>query len=182
MKALLISAALLVAGPASAASWAMQPDASTLGFSGTQTGSPFTGIFKQWTAQIEYDPAHPQAAHVHIVVNTASAHTGDKQRDEAMPGSDWFDVAAFPQAVFDATGFTPQGGDKFTTTGTLSIRGISRKVTLPFTLDISGNTATAKGQITLIRTDYGVGQGDWASGDWVGLSVEVNFTLLAKAQ
>lgn len=136
--------------------------------------------FSLWSAQIGYDPAHPGAAHVHITIQTASAHTGDTQRDEALPGTDWFSAAAFPQAVFDATGFTLLGGDKFTTTGTLTIRGITRKLTLPFTLDLAGNTAAAKGSINLTRTDYGVGQGSWSSGDWVGLTAGVTFTLVAQ--
>jgi len=180
MRRFLLPALLLAASPAAAATWTMQPG-STLSFSGTETGAAFTGHFAKWNAAISYDPAHPQAAHVRIVIDTASAASGDTQRDEAMPGADWFDAGAFPQAVFEATGFTSLGGDKFTTTGTLDIRGARKTVTLPFTLDVSGATATAKGQISLTRTDYGVGQGQWTSGDYVGLNVTVNFTLLAKA-
>jgi len=172
---------LLLATPAYAAGWTLQPAASMLSFAGTETGSPFTGSFAKWDAVITYDPAAPQAAHVHIVIDTASASSGDTQRDEAMPDSDWFDVAAFPQAVFDATGFTPAGGDKFTTTGTLTIRGVSQKVVLPFTLDVANGVATAKGTLNLTRTDYGVGQGAWASGDNVGLAVGVSFTVVATA-
>jgi polyisoprenoid-binding protein YceI len=182
MKSLLLAAAVLAAPPALAADWTMQPAASTLGFSGTQTGTPFNGTFSKWNAQISYDPAHPEAAHVHIVVQTASARTGDTQRDESLPRDDWFSANVFPQAVFDATGFTAMGGDKFTTTGTLTIRGNTRKLTLPFTLDISGTTATAKGKVNLVRTDYGVGQGSWSSGNWVGLDVGVSFTLVAQSK
>ena len=180
MRMLAFSAALLAASPALAASWVLQPQSSMLGFSGTQTGTAFTGSFTRWTAQIAYDPAHPAAAHIHIAIDTASAHTGDSQKDQAMPDSDWFDSAAFPAAVFDASGFTPLGGDKFTTAGTLTIRGTARKITLPFTLDVAGGTATAKGQISLTRTDYGVGQGAWTSGAYVGLPVDVTFTVVAK--
>lgn len=180
MKALLLPAFLLAASPACAATWTMLPDASTLGFSGTQTAAPFSGEFKQWSATISYDPAHPETAHVHIVVNTGSAHTGDTQRDEAMPGTDWFSAAAFPQAVFDATGFTPGPANHFTTTGTLTIRGISHKLSLPFTLDVAGSQATAEGEVSLNRGDYDVGQGNWATGDWVGLPVAVKFVLVAK--
>lgn len=182
MRYPLLAAALLAAPPALAADWVVQPAASTLGFSGTQTGTAFTGRFTQWTAQIAYDPAHPEAAHVRITVQTASAHTGDIQRDEAMPGVDWFNASAMPQAVFDATGFTHLGGDKFTTTGTLTLRGVTRKLELPFTLDVAGGTATAKGSLTLARTDYGVGQGAWSSGDWVGLTIGVHFTLVAQSR
>jgi len=183
MKTALLALALLAAPAAAlAAQWTLQPAASTLGFSGTQTGAAFTGTFTQWGAAISYDPSHPEVAHVTITIQTGSAHTGDTQRDTALPGTDWFSAQAFPQAVFDATGFTPAGGDKFTTTGTLTIRGVSKKLTLPFTLDVSGKTATAKGSISLTRTDYGVGQGSWSSGDWVGLNVGVNFTLVAQSQ
>jgi len=168
-----------IASPALAADWTVQPAQSTLGFSGVQTGAPFRGVFTQWTAQISFDPANPQAAHVKVVIKTASAETGDTQRDAAMPDSDWFDASAFPQAVFEATGFTPEGGNKYQTAGTLTIRGISQKVTLPFTLVINGSQAKAKGEISLLRTVYGVGQGNWSSGDWVGLNTGVAFDLVA---
>ncbi|HQT46815.1 MAG: polyisoprenoid-binding protein [Acidocella sp. 20-63-7] len=179
---LALALACLSASPALAANWAVQPAQSTLGFSGVQTSAPFSGNFTQWTAQINFDPANPAAAHVKITINTASAKTGDTQRDTALPDADWFDAAAFPQAVFEATGFTPEGGTKYQTTGTLTIRGISQKLTLPFTLVITGNQAIAKGHITLQRAAFGVGQGDWAKGDWVGLTAGVNFTLVATQQ
>jgi polyisoprenoid-binding protein YceI len=168
-----------IASPALAADWTVQPAQSTLGFSGMQTGAPFQGVFTQWTAQISFDPANPQAAHVKVIIKTASAKTGDTQRDTAMPDPDWFDVSAFPQAVFEATGFTPEGGNKYQAAGTLTIRGVSQKVALPFTLVITGNQAEAKGEISLLRTAYGVGQGNWSSGDWVGLNAGVTFDLVA---
>jgi polyisoprenoid-binding protein YceI len=171
----------LLAAPAYAADWTVQPGQSQLGFFGVQTGTPFKGSFGKWTAQISYDPANPQAAHVKIVIDTASAATGDTQRDTALPGSDWFDVSAFPQAVFEATGFVEKGGDHFEAPGTLTIRGVTRKITLPFTLDIAGKQATAAGHISLARTDYGVGQGAWTTGDYVALNVDVNFNFVATA-
>lgn len=180
MRKFLFAAALLAAPPAWAGDWAVQPAQSTLGFSGTETGTAFSGTFSKWTGSIAYDPAHPEAAKVHVVIDMGSAATGDTQRDTALPQSDWFAAQKFPQAVFDATGFVSQGGDKFTTAGTLTIRGVAKKVTLPFTLDIANGVATAKGALPLVRTDYGVGQGQWATGDYVGTAVTVNFTLVAK--
>ena len=170
---------LAIASPTLAADWTMQPAKSALGFSGVQTGAPFHGVFSQWMAQISFDPANPQAAHVKVTIETASAKTGDTQRDTAMPDTDWFNASVFPQAVFEATGFTPEGENKYQTVGTLTIRGISQKITLPFTLVITGNEAEAKGEISLLRTAYGVGQGSWTSGDWVGLNTNVNFDVMA---
>ena len=110
----------------------------------------------------------------------ASAVTGDTQKDEALPQPEWFDVKTFPEARFEATSFRPKGGNAYEAVGRLTIRGISQDVVLPFTLDITNTQAEAKGQLPLIRTQFGVGQGPWSSGQWVALDVMVTLDLLAK--
>ena len=85
-----------------------------------------------------------------------------------MPQSDWFDAAKFAKATFEATGFTAKGGDAYETKGKLSLRGVTKDVTLPFTLTIEGDQAHAVGKAKLVRTDFGVGQGAWSTGDMVG--------------
>lgn len=177
------AAALLVAvfgaGAAHAAAWTVDPARSRLGFTGQQSGEPFTGRFKTWTAAIDFDPAHPEAGHVSATIDTATATTGDIQKDEAMPGADWFDASAFTTATFEATGFAPKGGDAYETTGKLTLRGVSKNVVLPFTLTITGDQAHAVGHAKLVRTDFGVGQGAWSSGDTVALDVTVDLDLVA---
>jgi polyisoprenoid-binding protein YceI len=64
-------------------------------------------------------------------------------------------------------------------TGTLSIKGISKPVTLPFTLILSGNTAHAVGKAQVIRTDFHVGTGEWEKPDPVAHEVTVNIDLTA---
>jgi polyisoprenoid-binding protein YceI len=171
--------ALVFATPAIAADWTVQADKSHLGFSGTQTGAPFKGSFGKWMAEIAFDPAHPETGHAKVTIDLASAHTGDTQRDTALPQSDWFDVKHFPQATFEATGFTPKGGDAYEAAGKLTIRGVTKDVVLPFTLAVAGDGATAKGHLGLARTAFGVGQGPWTSGEWVALEVGVDFDLVA---
>ena len=182
VRVLCMALAFCGAGPACAAEWALQPAQSTLEFSGTQTGASFSGAFTRWTAQISFDPANPKAAHIKIIVDTSSAKTGDVQRDTAIPDGDWFNSAVFPQAVFEAVGFTPGAAGNYSTLGVLTIRGVTRKVNMPFTLALTGDTAIAKGQVSLLRTDYGVGQGIWSTGDWVALKVGINFVLPASKQ
>ena len=161
------------------ATWIVDPSKSRLGFSGTQTGTRFEGRFKHFEAQIHFDPSHPQSGQAHVVVDIASAATGDTQRDEAMPGADWFDAGKFPTAVFEAKSFQPKGGDQYAAPGTLTIRGVSHEVVLPFTLTIDGDTAHARGRLELVRTQFGIGQGPWASGQWVALAVGVDVDLTA---
>jgi polyisoprenoid-binding protein YceI len=176
---LLLALPLLAALPAEAATWAVDPAKSRLGFSGLQNGAAFQGSFGKWTAEIAFDPDHPEAGHAKVTIDLASAKTGDPQRDGALPDTDWFDVKQFPAASFEATGFAAKGGDRYEARGKLTIRGIGKDVVLPFTLDIAGDQAHAKGHLTLVRTGFGVGQGVWATADWVALEVGVDVDLTA---
>ncbi|MDB5358911.1 MAG: YceI family protein [Rhodospirillales bacterium] len=180
MKSFALLAALsLLATPALASDWAVDPTKSRLGFSGVQNGAPFQGSFGKWTAEIAFDPAHPEAGHAKVTIDLASAKTGDTQRDSALPQAEWFDVKAFPGASFEATGFVAKGGDAYEAPGRLTIRGMAKDVVLPFTLAVTGDKAAAKGHLSLVRTGFGVGQGVWATGEWVALDVGVDINLVA---
>jgi len=176
----LLLASGLAALPASATEWAVDPVKSSLGFTGAVSGKSFDGSFKSWQAEIAFDPANPAAGHAKVTIDMASAGTGDRQRDASLPESDWFAVKKFPQALFEANGFKALGGDRYEAAGTLTIRGVAKNVTLPFTLDIAGDEAHAKGKLDITRTDYGVGQGEWVTADTVALGVSIGFDLVAK--
>ena len=178
--AALLLASALVPTEAVAAVWTVDPAKSRIGFSGKQTDQPFSGSFKRWTATIEFDPAKPEAAHVFVTIDTGSATTGDTQRDETLPGSDWFDATKFPKATFEATGFKPKGGDAYETAGKLVIRDVSKDVVLPFMLTVAADTAHAVGTAKLVRTAFGVGQGPWATDRYVALDVGVDVDLTAR--
>lgn len=168
--------------PAAAADWAVDPARSAIRFSGVQVGVPFTGRFERFKADIDFDPAKPEAGHALVLVDLASARTGDVQRDEALPQKDWFDIKAGSEARFEATRFVDKGQGDYAAVGTLTIRGTSRPVTLPFHLTLEGGTAHAAGRVGLVRTEFGVGQGAWASGQWVALDVGVEVDLVAAAR
>ena len=175
----LLAPALLDAGPALASDWTVDTAKSKLGFSGVQVGAPFQGRFTRWEAHVAFDPAKPETGHATVLIDVASARTGDTQRDEALPQGDWFDAGKFPQARFEATSFRAKGGDTYEAVGTLTIRGLSHDAVLPFTLAVAGDTAHVQGRMQLVRTVFGVGQGAWSSGQWVALDVGVDVDLVA---
>jgi polyisoprenoid-binding protein YceI len=180
--ALLVSAALFVGAPASAADWAVNTARSQVGFSGTQTGTPFKGRFDRFSASINFDPAHPEAARIVAVIDLATAKTGDPQRDSALPTADWLDAAHARTARFQTTSVRRTGPDTYLAQGQLTLRGQTRPVTLPFNLRVVGKTAHAVGHARLIRTAFGVGQGQWASGQWVALEVGVDIDITAQVR
>ena len=71
------------------------------------------------------------------------------------------------------------GGGKYQASGDLTIRGVSKPVLLPFTLAISGDTARMNGSLVLNRTAFGIGQGQWKTGDVVASEVTVTVALTA---
>ncbi|MCB8875243.1 YceI family protein [Acidisoma silvae] len=178
--ALLVGASIAAPISAYAATWTIDTAKSTLGFTGSQSGTPFNGKFGKFSGTIVFDPANPGAGHADVIIQTASAATGDQQKDGAMPGSDWFAADKFPTAEFKAASFKAIGTGTYEADGTLTIRGMTKPIALPFTLAITGDTATAKGKVQLIRTNYGVGQGAWASAQYVALEVAVNVDITAE--
>jgi polyisoprenoid-binding protein YceI len=128
---------------------------------------------------VSLDPDRLDDAKIVVTVDIASAATGDRQRDAAMPAKEWFDVAGFPQARFESREVRKTAGG-YEAVGDLTLRGVTKQIALPFTLAIDGRTAHAKGHLGLRRDLFGVGQGEWASGDWVGLDVGVDFDLKAE--
>lgn len=175
-------AASIAAVPAFAADWTVDAAKSRLGFSGTQTGTKFTGKFDRFNAAIRLDPAHPEAGRIVVVVDLASAKTGDQQRDGSLPGADWFDIAHARTARFESASIKRTGPNSYVAQGKLTLRGQTHPVALPFTLQVNGDTAHAVGHARLTRTAFGVGQGQWSSGQWVALEVGVDIDIVAKSK
>ncbi|OAG74554.1 polyisoprenoid-binding protein [Gluconobacter japonicus] len=166
---------------AEAADWKIDTAKSTLGFSGIQTGKKFEGHFSRYNAFISLDPNHLEAAHITVDVDLGSAETGDRQRDTALPGRDWFDIAQFPHAFFSSAEIHRTGENTYEAVGNLTLRGASKPVTLLFTLNVEGAKAHAEGHTKLFRSAFGIGQGPWATGQWVALDVDVTFDVTANS-
>jgi polyisoprenoid-binding protein YceI len=164
--------------PSTRSNWTVDKAKSRIEFTGSQTGKDFTGAFADYEAAITLDPADLASAHIKVTIDMASAETGDRQRDDALPSSDWFSVKDFPTAVFDATDIRAAGAG-YAAHGKLTIRGVSKDLILPFSLAIAGDRASADGEVSLLRTDFGVGQGDFSTSEWVGLDVKVAIHIAA---
>ena len=144
----------------------------------TLQGAPVNGTFESFDAAITLDPAAPEAGNVTITVDIASVRSDSDQANGAMTGADWFAADSFGQAVFQSTSISGADG-AYVAEGTLTIRDQSVPVSLPFTLAVDGDAATANGALTVDRTAFGVGQGSFAGPDPVAHEVEVVFDIAA---
>ena len=160
------------------ADWKVQPGGK-LAFVASWSGNTLPGTFTDWSATIRFGEAALDQSRVKVTIKTGSARTGEAQPDSTLPTDDWFAASSFPTATFEATKFRKTGEGRYVATGTLTIRGKSRPLTLPFTLKIRGDTATMAGSTTIDRTAFGIG---FPGTEEVAAAVTLNVSLTAKRQ
>lgn len=182
MRAALAGLALLALGPSApaeegATGWAVDREASRLGFTAWWEDRPFQGVFHRWDADIRFDPDSLEQSRFQVRVDLASADTDSADRDEALMGREWFHTGRFPRATYVTTGFTRTGESRYEAEGELTLKGNTRPVTLDLTWQETPAGARLEGGTTLRRTRFDVGTGDWTTGKTIGLDVEVSFDL-----
>jgi polyisoprenoid-binding protein YceI len=151
---------MLAICPAFAADYVQAPG-SALTFASTYQGEVFTGRFPGFVTKFSFDPAQLATAKLEVTIPLATASTGNSDYDGEMRGTAFFNSAKFPQAHYTATKFRALGGNRFAADGTLSLRGVSKPVTLVFAWT-PGAKPTLAGKASVKRLDFGVGEGDWA--------------------
>lgn len=149
--------------------------ASSLTYTFTQAGALNQGRFRSFA--VSFDPA---AGRLDVVIDMRSFDTGDQQRNAVLGGRDFFDLAQYPRSRFTASRIerTTSG---YAATGPLTLRGVTRTITLPFTwrtTTVQGRpVGYLSGKTTVPRLDFGVGQGQWQSTEWLGNDVTVRYSL-----
>ncbi len=158
--------------------WTVAPG-GRLGFAVDVNGERVTGSFARWTADIVFDPERLAGSSIAARIELGSVGSGDGQRDEMLGNSDFFAVAANPRATFRSSDIRALGGDRYEARGTLSIKGASRPLRLPFTLKITGDRARVSGSASLDRTAFGIGSGEFADSGTIAHQVAVTLAFSA---
>lgn len=177
MRLLPLSAALLITTPALADDWQVQPD-SRITFTATQSGETFEGTLPAFTADITFDPAKLEAAHVLATMPLAGITTGSGERDSQLPTADWLDLSSHPAATFESSEFSKIDDTHYIANGHLTLRGVIQPLELPFELQINGDHAVMNGNVSFKRTAFDVGKNWPATGD-VGDDIKVTVTINA---
>lgn len=178
---LLVASALPTSAAPRATAYVGEQAEGSLTFTFEQAGAKTSGRFERYDVQLTLDPAKPEVGRFAVTVDVGSLDTDSDERDRELRGEDLFDVANHPRATFVATQIAALGKDRYEAQGRLTIRGVERPVTLPFTLRSlrEGASATTRlqGSVTIRRLDFGVGQVAWQSTEYVGNDVDVKFDV-----
>ena len=89
------------------------------------------GRFRDFEGAIQYDDAQPEHSFVRFVIQADSIDTNEPDRDKHLRSADFFDVEKFPEITFKSSKIAAKGAGKFDVSGTLTIHGVSKEVTLP---------------------------------------------------
>lgn len=175
-----------VSDEAPAQKWIVDPQDSSIDFTFVQYGKEISGRFDSWTADINFDPQALDQSAVTVAIDISSIDTGAKDRNEQARGQEWFAVTEYPQAVFESTSFSELETNRFAVEGTLTLRGVKKEVSFPFSLEIAkdgdgSKSALVQAELDLERLAFGVGQNQWESTDAIGNEVTVNIRIHANA-
>ena len=171
------------------AQWAIDPDHSVAAFVVSHMMiCDVHGQFNKVSGSIRFDPAEPEKASLEVTIGVAGVYTGIQKRDDHLRSPDFFDAAVYPVMTFTSTRVESRGKNRYTVTGDLTIRGVTRPVILeaeargpvksPFGDETTiGFTATT----AIDRTEFGVSWNEMMEGGGVVAGNRVAITLNVEA-
>jgi len=120
------------------------------------------GRFSDFEGAIQFNADQPEQSSVDFTIKTASVDTSVADRDNHLRSEDFFHAEKFPTITFVSKKIVNTGGSEFDVTGTLTIRGVAKDVTIPVEFlgeakDPWGNARVGfEGELTINRKDYGL--------------------------
>jgi polyisoprenoid-binding protein YceI len=119
------------------------------------------GQFGEFSGSAHVDTTQPGNSKVELTIKTASVSTGNPDRDGHLKSADFFDAETNPEITFVSTDVT-RDGSEWTITGDLTIKGVTKSVSIPFeetgsAQDPFGNVRVGfEGGVTVNRKDWGL--------------------------
>lgn len=169
--------------------WEIDRSHSAINFSINHFFTPVDGAFDDYNAEVLFDPNDLEGSSISVTIPIESINTRNDRRDNHLMSEDFFNAEQWPNLTFESNTIEQTGDNQFVAKGQLTIRDVSRDFELPFELlgvmdhpmqegkKVAGIVADAE----LMRTDFGVGVGDWAATAVVGdkVDIEINLELTA---
>lgn len=189
-----LALATLTIAAAAPMEWNVDEAHTGIEFSVNHFFTPVTGKFDSYEVDLMFDHENPANSAVRVVIDVNSVNTGNERRDEHLKSEDFFDANRFGSITFESTSVRVAGEDRLIVTGPLTIRDVTREVSLPITvlgikdipqemramLDGVEQVASFQTELQIDRSDFEVGAGSWAAAVVVGHDVGIEVNLEAN--
>jgi polyisoprenoid-binding protein YceI len=120
------------------------------------------GAFKEFEGEGFFDAEDPTASKLHLTIKAASIDTGNADRDAHLRSNDFFEMDTYPEITFTSTSVEKVDDERYEVTGDLTLKGVTRPLTIPFELsgpvqDPWGNQRIGlEGRVQVNRKDWGL--------------------------
>lgn len=120
------------------------------------------GSFNEFVGSGHFDAENPAASNLSLTIEASSIDTRNADRDGHLRSNDFFDMETYPQITFVSTAVEAVDAENFQVTGDLTIKGVTKSVTVDFEFtgsatDPFGNHRVGfEGSTTVNRKDWGV--------------------------
>jgi polyisoprenoid-binding protein YceI len=145
----------------------------------TQMQAPVESKFTRFTAQIDYDAAHPDKATARVDLDTASLDIGSPEYNKEIAKKAWFNAAQFPKASFVSTAIKPAGAGKLNVSGKLTIKGRTQDVSFPLSVKLEAGKQVFEGKLPIKRLAFNIGEDEWKDTSIVADDVVIKFRVAA---
>jgi polyisoprenoid-binding protein YceI len=133
------------------------PDAS-IRFSIQNAGLPVNGTISGLLTHAQFNPANLTDSRIVAQADVATLQTGIRIRDKHLKNSDYFDLENHPRIHLSSTAFRQVSNRKFIGQFALTIKGITKKIAIPFTVRQKGNRMMYQGSFSFNRLNFNLGQ------------------------
>ena len=145
--------------------------------------------WNEWSGTLNWTPETPAESVVDVTINVASVDSGVAKFDDHLKSADFFDVENYPTITFKSTSVEATGPNTGTITGDLTIKGVTKPVTLEATLNRAANDDFAKAykmgfsaKTSVLRSDFGVDQYAPFVSDEVDIIIETEWVMPREKQ
>lgn len=157
----------------------------TIGFLGM---TRVRGSFNDYAATILYDDAQPERSSVTLVIDAASIDTASEFRDKDLKSEKFFDVAKHPRIVFQSTRIEKKKGDDYLVHGDLTIKGVTKAITIPMTRTVRRGADAAwgniriggAGKVVIRRKDFNILGNEFWGDKTLSDEVEIELDILGN--
>lgn len=140
----------------------------------------------EWTGELDWNAEAPEDSSVNVVIDVSSVDSGVADFDGHLTSADWFNAAEYPEITFVSTDVEKTGPDTGKITGDLTIKGVTKPVTLDATFrkgayDERNNIYKLgfAGETTVKRSDFDLGAYVPVVGDEVDIKIETEWVMPA---
>lgn len=179
----LLAIMLIAATKYVSTTWTLDKAHSNINFEVRHYFTPVDGTFHEYNAIIVFDPANLKESMVDVEIMVNSIDTKNEKRNAHLKTADFFNAEKYPKIIFKSTKIESKGNNKFVAHGDLTIKGVTKKIEMPFTLlgvmdnPKGGKIAGISSEFEIDRNVYGVGTGNWVSDAIVGKTVTAKLNL-----